>query len=102
MTLMARHEFVTWQAGVVDKDRYTPAMQAQITADQVSQTSVSLSTAGALQHSEWVGLYAAPPEVPGGRAYVYRMVCTNRAVYEIMTIAPDGKIGGIRFTDHFG
>lgn len=102
MTAAARHEFVTWQAGIVDKDRYTPAMQAQITSDEVAQTSKSLSAAGALQRSEWVGLYAAPPDVPGGKAYVYRMICANRTIYEIMTVAPGGKIGGIQFSDHFG
>jgi hypothetical protein len=101
VTTIARREFVSWQAGVVDKSRYSEAMQGQITDDQVTQTSKNLSEVGALQHAEWVGLYAAPPQVSGGKAYVYRMVCTNHPVYEVLVLGADHKIAGILFRDKF-
>lgn len=72
-----------------------------MTDDQIATTSKSLSSVGALQRTEWVGLFAAPPDVPGGKAYVYRMICTNHTVYEVLTIAPDGKVAGIQFRDKF-
>jgi hypothetical protein len=98
---VARREFVTWQAGIVDKSRYTPTLQTQVTDDQVAHTSKALSSVGALQRTEWVGLYAAPPDVPGGKTYVYRMICTNHTAYEELTLATDGKIAGIKFLDKF-
>jgi hypothetical protein len=99
VTTIARHEFVAWQAGIVDKSRYTPEMQAKMSDDQVAQTSKNLGLVGALEKIDWVGFYPPPPDIPGGRAYLYHMVCSNKAVYELLTIAPDGKIAGIAFRD---
>jgi hypothetical protein len=101
VAIIARREFVTWQAGIVDKSRYAPYLQTQITDDQVAQTSKALSGVGALQRTEWLGLYAAPPDVPGGKAYVYRMICSNHTVYEVLTLTPDHKVAGIQFRDKF-
>jgi hypothetical protein len=99
VTAVARHEFVAWQAGVIDKNHYTPSMQAKMTDDQMAQTSKNLSSVGALEKTDWVGFYPAPPDVPGGHAYLYHMICANHSVYELLTIAPDGKIAGIAFRD---
>lgn len=102
ITEIARHEFVAWQAGIVDRSRYGAAMQSRLGDNEVTQTSKALSQAGALQRTQWLGPYPAPADVPGGHAYLFHMFCANRAVYELLTIAPDGKIGGIGFRDTLG
>jgi cell division septation protein DedD len=99
VTTIARHEFVSWQLGSVDKSRYTPEMQAKITDEALAQTSKTLSAVGALQKMDYVGVYAPPSDVPGGRAYLYHVICTSHDVFEILTIGPDGKIAGISFRD---
>ena len=99
MTAIARHEFVAWQAGVVDKSRYSAAMQAAMTDAQIARTSKNLSELGALERTQWLGPYQAPPDEPGAKSYLFRMFCAIHPVYVLLTIAPDGKIAGIAFRD---
>ncbi len=98
VTEIARREFVSWQAGVVDVSHYADQTQAKLVPSKIAQTSRALGTLGSLVKTEWVGP-AAMEGVPAGvRGYVYRMVCTNASVYEILTIQ-NGKIDGIMFRD---
>jgi hypothetical protein len=99
ITAIARHEFVAWQDDAVEKSRYTPDMQTKMLDAQVAQTARGLASVGALEHAQWLGPYAAPPNAPGDRSYLFHMMCSNRAVYELLTLAPDGKIDGIAFRD---
>jgi hypothetical protein len=98
ITQIARREFVSWQAGVVDLNHYANATQAKLLPNKIADTSKALGALGSLIKTEWVGpagLADAPPTVKG---YVYRMVCTNASVYEILTVE-NGKIDGIVFRD---
>lgn len=99
ITAIARHEFVTWQADAVEKSRYTQAMQAKMVDSQVSDTARGLATLGALERAQWLGPYPGPLAPPGDRSYLFHMICANAAVYELITIAPDGKIDFIAFRD---
>jgi hypothetical protein len=99
ITAIARREFVAWQAGVVDKSRYSAAMQAVLTDDQIARTSKNLSAVGALERTQWLGPYPGPPATAGARSYLFHMFCSVQAVYELLTISPDGKIAGIGFRD---
>jgi hypothetical protein len=100
ITTIARREFVAWQAGVVDKNRYAAETAAQLSDAKVSDTSKALSAFGSLVRTVWLG-YAtfetAPP--PGTKAYVYQMVCDRGAVFERLVMGQDGKIDGIFFSD---
>jgi hypothetical protein len=100
ITQIARREFVAWQAGVIDKSRYADVTSTKMLPDKVADTSRALSALGALQHTEWLGPLALPADSPPGvKGYLYRMTCSNAAVYEQLTMAPDGKIDGIFFGD---
>ncbi len=99
ITAIARHEFVTWQADVVEKSRYSDAMQAKMVAAQVSATARGLATLGALEQVQWLGPYPDPPGASQDHAYLFHMICANAAVYEMIAIDPDGKIDFIAFRD---
>ena len=98
VTQIARKEFVAWQAGVVDPSRYAPEARTALAADRVNRTSQELGQAGTLEKTEWVepAVVENHPEVKG---YVYRMICSNKTVYERLIIGADGKIDGIVFSD---
>lgn len=98
VTQIARREFVSWQAGVVDIRHYATQTQAKLIPQKIADTSRALGSLGSLIRTKWV----APAVVDGMsnvKGYIYKMVCTNAAVYEILTIAPDGRIDGIVFRD---
>lgn len=99
ITTIARREFVSWQAGVVTKSRYAETTQAQLQDQKIATTSKELGMAGSLVRTEWVGPVVYDDAPPGVKGYLYRMICTNAAVYEQLTIGPDGKIVGILFRD---
>jgi hypothetical protein len=97
ITTLARHEFVSWQAGVINKDHYVKAASDTLTDQSITNMSRALSALGALVRVEWFGhfnIIGAPPGVVG---YTYRMDCTNDAIYEQLMIGPDGKIESINF-----
>jgi hypothetical protein len=97
ITVIARHEFVSWQAGVVNKDHYVKAASDTLTDDALTHMSQALSGLGALVRVEWYGnfnIIGAPPGVVG---YSYRMICSNGAIFEQLMIEPDGKIDSINF-----
>lgn len=100
ITSIARHEFVAWQAGVVDKSRYAPVTQAKLTDKQINDTSSALANLGALVSTKWWGPLGIEGGPPGVKGYVYQMYCTNGMVYEQLTIdSATGKIDGIFFRD---
>jgi hypothetical protein len=99
ITIIARREFVDWQAGVVDKSHYAPETQAKLSPDKVADTSKALSELGALKQIEWYGPLGIADGPPGVKGYLYHMICANASVYEELTIGPDGLIDGIVFRD---
>ncbi|HTV94271.1 MAG TPA: hypothetical protein VMG98_16330 [Verrucomicrobiae bacterium] len=97
ITAIARREFVSWQAGAVDKNHYVEAAQSQLTPDITDKMSKALVGYGALEHTEWYGTFPIVGAPPGVVGYTYRMVCTNDAIFEQMMIEADGKIDSINF-----
>ena len=98
ITTIARREFVSWQAGVINKSRYDARTVADMTDDKIATTSKALGVLGTLESTVWIGplIYPDDKTVKG---YIYQMVCSNFKVYEFLTIGPDGKIQGIFFKD---
>jgi hypothetical protein len=98
VTLIARREFVSWQAGMVDAARYAPQSQSGLTPDRVTKISKELGAAGTLEKTEWVGPVLVDG-VPGAKGYIYKMTCSDAVVYERLILAADGKIDGVVFLD---
>jgi hypothetical protein len=98
ITALARHEFVSWQAGVIDKDHYLPAASDTLTDKAIQNMSVALSGLGALVSVDWLGHFNIVGGPPGVVGYTYRMNCTNDAIYEQLMIGSDGKIDSINFS----
>ena len=99
ITKIARREFVSWQAGNVDLDRYSANAKAQLTPDKIASTSKQLGLLGALVQTEWYSPMVFDGAPPGVKGYLYHMVCTQGAVYEQLVIDAQGKITGIVFRD---
>ena len=99
VTVIARREFVAWQAGVVNLDHYQPAARPAITDAKVNQTSQGLGRAGSFERSEWVGPLVIDGAPAGARGYIYRMHCAQKDVYERLVMGADGKVVNIVFSD---
>lgn len=98
VTQIARREFVSWQAGVVNASRYAPQSQAGLTADRVATISKQLGAAGTLEKTEWVEPVIVDG-IPGAKGYIYKMTCSEAVVYERLVLGADGKIDGVVFMD---
>ena len=92
---------MSWQAGQIDRSRYTASLSAQIPDSKVEQNAASLGTLGALHGVVYLGprdsLFPTLP--PGVHVYLYQMLCSNGSIYEQLTLDPSGKVAGIEFTD---
>lgn len=100
VTAIARREFVTRQAGVVDRGRLTTEYNTRLTAAELEHESELLGPFGAL-----VGItYLGPIDVPSGtpptyHAYLYKMICTNGVIYERLLLDPGGKVADEVYSD---
>jgi hypothetical protein len=98
VTLVARREFVAWQAGVVDRSHYSSKTEG-LTQQKIDDTSHALSQYGALIRVQWMGPLAIQDGPPGVKGYVYKMICTGGSLYEYLTMGSDGKVDGVIFRD---
>ncbi len=97
ITNIARHQFVQWQAGDINKSLYAPQVLAQLTDDKVSETSRLLAQLGALTDMVYMGRWVNPDFPPGVSGYIYQMRCTLGNVYLWLALNADGKIATIFF-----
>lgn len=96
---IARHEFVAWQAGNIDRTRYTTDLAAKATDSVVTELSAKLSALGAFVRSEYLGPIRTEGTPPGVRAFMYHMVCTKGEVYEQLVVDGQNRVAGIIFRD---
>jgi hypothetical protein len=99
VTLVARRQFVAWQAGHINRRDYSATLSAQTDDAKVQQSSVELGQLGALQSMQYLGpitFYATPS---GTTVYLYKMVCANGFIYEQLALDPRHTIQGIVFRD---
>lgn len=100
ITLIARREFVSWQAGTLNLDHYAKQSQAGLTPDKIAETSKNLGALGTLVSMQWLGPIPIVDPPAGVKAsYLYKMHCDIADVYEELTMGDDGKIVGIIFRD---
>jgi hypothetical protein len=99
VTRVARREFVSWQAGSVDSNRYADVAKPKLQADKIASIAQNLGALGAFVRSEYIAPVYLENPPPGIKAYLYRMVCTEGAVYEEIILDAQGKVTGIVFRD---
>lgn len=97
ITSIARHQFVQWQAGVVNKSLYAPAVVAQLTDSKITDTSHALAQLGPLTNVVYMGRWVNPDFPAGVNGYIYQMRCSQGNVYLWLALDTDGKIATIFF-----
>ncbi len=99
MTLVARRQFVAWQAGRIDRADYTASLSARTDDAKVQQSSTELGQLGALEGVQYLGPLDIPGLPPDVTVYLYKMLCSNGFIYEQLALDTGGKIEGIVFRD---
>jgi len=100
ITLIARREFVSWQAGTINPDHYEIESRKNLTPEKIAETAKNLGALGTLMSAQWLGpipIVDPPASVKG--SYLYKMHCDGADVYEELTMGIDGKVTGIIFRD---
>jgi hypothetical protein len=98
ITKIARHQFVSWQAGAVDLSAYEPDV-ATIVKGKIDDVAKKMGPLGPLTGENYIGPFLASDIPAGAHGYIYQMVCAEGSVYLWMVIDADGKIQKIFFRD---
>lgn len=94
ITSRAQSEYVAWQSGKIDRDRYTARAASAFTPALVAQVAGELTAYGAPGPPIFRGKTQAPD---GTTIYAYRVPCANTDVWMSMGLDAGGKIDGIAF-----
>lgn len=97
ITNVARHQFVAWQAGAINKSLYASQVLAQLSDAKIAQTSQALAQLGALTDVVYMGRWVNPDFPAGASGYIYQMRCTQGNVYLWLALDAEGKIATIFF-----
>src|SRR5579862_8810837 len=81
ITQLARQQFVSWQAGIVNKHLYATQVLDKLTDAKIADTSKALGQLGALTDSVYIGPWADPSFPLGARGYIYQMRCVEGSIY---------------------
>jgi hypothetical protein len=93
MHKLAVQQFLSWQGGSLDRDRYSDDVNAQLSDDTLTASEKALAALGALQSASFRGISRAKSI----NVYVYRMVCEHGSIDMEFALQPDGKIALIFF-----
>ena len=99
VTQIATRQFVSWQAGRIDRAGYTASLSAQTDDQKVQQASTDLGALGALESVQYLGPLAIANLPAGVNVYLYKMLCTDGFIYEQIALDASGKIAGLIFRD---
>lgn len=91
---IAVQQFLSWQAGTVDRNRYSDDVNAQLNDDLLDASEKAVAALGALQSTKFQGI----SETKGVKIYVYTMTCEHGSIDMKFALQPDGKIALIFFT----
>lgn len=97
ITKLARQQFVTWQAGVVNQHLYAAQVIDKLTDEKIADTSRALGQLGALTDAVFIGPWVDPSFPPGARGYIYQMRCQSGNIYLWLALDSQGKIATIFF-----
>lgn len=91
---LAIQQFLSWQAGTVDRARYSDDINAQLNDELLDASEKAVAALGALQSSTFKGISAAKG---GVKVYVYTMLCEHGSIDMEFALQPDGRIALIFF-----
>lgn len=91
---LAVQQFLAWQAGTVDRSRYSDDVNAQLNDELLDASEKAVAGLGALQSTTFRGI----SDAKGVKIYVYTMVCEHGSIDMKFALQPDGKIALIFFT----
>jgi hypothetical protein len=97
ITKLARQQFVSWQAGTINKSLYAQQVLDKLNDAKIADTSTALGQLGALIDVVFLGPWIAPDFPPGARGYAYQMRCTSGNIYLWLALDAQGKIATILF-----
>jgi hypothetical protein len=91
---LAMQQFLAWQGGTVDRERYSDDVNAQLSDDLLDASEKAVAALGALQTATFRGI----SDAKGIKVYVYTMACAHGSIDMKFALQPDGKIALIFFT----
>ena len=97
ITKLARQQFVSWQAGIVNQHLYAAQVTDKLTDEKVADTSRALGQLGALTDAVYIGPWADSSFPSGARGYIYQMRCQSGNIYLWLALDAQGKIATIFF-----
>ena len=97
ITKLARQQFVSWQAGIVNQHLYAAQVTDKLTDAKVADTSRALGQLGALTDAVYIGPWADSSFPSGARGYIYQMRCQSGNIYLWLALDAQGKIATIFF-----
>ncbi len=97
ITKLARQQFVSWQAGTINKSLYAQQVLDKINDAKITDTSTALGQLGALIDVVYLGPWVAADFPPGARGYAYQMRCSSGNIYLWLALDAQGKIATILF-----
>ncbi|MBV8147839.1 MAG: hypothetical protein JO092_01965, partial [Candidatus Eremiobacteraeota bacterium] len=98
-TKLVRQQFVSWQAGSINKSLYSDKIQAQLSDAKINDVSQKLASLGALESTVYIGPFVTTDIPPDAHGYIYQMQCRDGNVYVFTILDPTGKIATIYFKD---
>jgi|GEM_PF-1311392 len=93
MHKLAVQQFLSWQAGTVDRTAYADDVNTQLNDEMLDRATRVLARLGGLQDVSFRGI--SHPK--GLNVYVYHMQCERGSVDMEFAVQPDGKIALIFF-----
>ena len=100
ITLLARQQFVAWQAGEINQHLYAQQVLDKLSDAKISETSHALGQLGALTDTVFIGPWEDPSFPSGARGYIYQMHCVEGNIYLWLALDPQGKLR--RFSSRTG
>lgn len=97
ITKLAIHQFVAWQAGVINQHLYSQQVLDKLTDAKIADTSKALGQLGPLTDTVYIGPWFDESFPAGARGYVYQMRCQSGNIYLWLALDPTGKIATILF-----
>lgn len=100
VTAIARKQFLSWQAGIIDRSKYAPSLLVQIDDAKLKEVSTNLGRLGPPVQVTYLGrMVVDHAPSPGYTGYLYHFTTQNGAVYEQLVLDPKNAVAGIIFLD---
>lgn len=96
---LARQQFVAWQAGNINKTLYAEGVAEKLSDAKVDEVSKALGKLGPFTEAIYIGPFSASDIPADAHGYIFKMQCTEGAVYQWMIVDGQGKIATIFFKD---